>query len=121
MSKTNQKLGKMGEDIAAEFFEARGFIVLERNYRTSTGEIDLIVRKDDLIVFVEVKTRTSTRYGLPEEAITSTKQEHMVTSAEEYILSHPENSEFWRLDVLSILINQHNGNPQIEWFENAIS
>ena len=115
----NQKIGKWGEDCAFKYLESKGFKVLERNVRTPKGEIDLIALDHDVLVFVEVKTRSHNHAGYPEEAVTEEKLEHMINSAENWIQSHPEYENNWRLDVIAVTGAINAQNPQIEWFENA--
>ena len=76
MSGRNQKIGAWGESVATEYLEKRGFIIIGRNVRTPYGEIDIVVEKDGVAIFVEVKTRTSKSLGPPEIAVTPRKQEH---------------------------------------------
>lgn len=115
----NQIVGQWGEDCALAFLESKGFKVLDRNVRTPAGEIDLIALDHEMLIFVEVKTRSHNQAGYPEEAVTEEKLEHMIDSAEIWLEKHSEYQDNWRLDVISITgkLNQHN--PQIEWFENA--
>lgn len=115
-----QQIGRWGEDLAAKFLTMQGYAVVERNIRTPYGEIDLIAHADHLTVFVEVKTRTSTAFGQPEEAITAKKRAHMLSAAQAYIQSHPEMGGEWRVDVISIY-RRPGGNPEITHFENALS
>jgi putative endonuclease len=136
MKTPRQALGAWGEGLAAVFLEQRGYTILERNARTPYGEIDLVARQLDpqagfgphesdgpgeVIVFVEVKTRRSTAYGLPEEAITSRKRDHMLASAQAYMQDHPELVADWRIDVIAIQRISPPGEPLITHFENAIS
>lgn len=116
-----QRLGKWGEETAARYLTALGHEILEYNYRTPYGEIDLITRLDETIVFVEVKTRGSKILGMPEISVTARKQMHMLHSAEYYIQQHPQLSSTWRIDVIAI---QHLGtgeSPSIMHFENAVA
>lgn len=116
---TNQLFGKWGEDCAASYLEKKGAIIVARNVRTPAGEIDLIVLDREMLVFVEVKTR-STQVGVyPEEAITEEKLDHMINSAECYLDEHPEFPDNWRLDVIAINGKIGDKNPKIEWFENV--
>jgi putative endonuclease len=85
----NRKVGAWGENLA-------------RNVRTGAGEIDLIVRKGALLSFVEVKTRRSTSFGPPEEAITPAKQQRMSDAAELWLEAHPEEKSEWQLDVIAV-------------------
>ena len=120
MSRSRQSLGRWGEKLAADFLNEHGYIVLEKNVRTPYGELDLVTRQGEVIVFVEVKTRTSSVFGYPEEAITPRKQEHLLASAQDYLQAHPELSGDWRVDVISIECTSSEGTPEIKHFENAI-
>jgi putative endonuclease len=116
----NQIVGKWGEDIAANFLTRHGFALIGRNVRTPEGEIDLILKKEGELVFCEVKTRSLGEYGYPEDAVTDEKMEHMLASAESYLGEHPEFAENWRIDVVAVIGNLNDPQPQIEWFENAV-
>jgi putative endonuclease len=95
-------LGKAGEDRAAKFLADQGYRILERNYRTPHGEIDLIALHQGTIVFVEVKTRTSHAFGAPELAVTPQKQHRMVKSALGYIKYRKLHQVPCRFDVVAI-------------------
>lgn len=94
---------------------------MRRNVRTPYGEIDLIVKKDDEIVFVEVKTRSTSSYGFPEASITANKQQHLIDAAEFYFAEKAMNLEEWRIDVIAIRGFPGGPPPEIIHFENAIS
>jgi len=111
-----QALGRWGEAAAADFLQQRGDEILGRNVRTPHGEIDLITRRADIIVFVEVKTRTSRRLGFPEEAITPRKLAHMVAAAEHYAAEHA--IDHWQLDAVAVE-GQSGMKPVITHFENV--
>jgi putative endonuclease len=113
----NQRIGKWGEDIAAEHLAKRGHEVLARNARTPYGEIDIVARQGDSIIFVEVKTRTSNKMGLPEESITARKREHMLNAAQHYAAEH--EIDRWQIDVISIE-GKPGQQPKITYFENAL-
>lgn len=133
MSKLKQRLGRWGEQLAAEYLLARGYTIVAYNVRTPYGEIDLIAEqkrmpsdtsdagREPVIVFIEVKTRSSTTYGSPEDAITSKKQTHMIDSALAYLQAHPEIEADWRIDVIAIQGNQTSKEPQIIHFKNALT
>jgi putative endonuclease len=130
-----QRLGSWGEDLAADFLQKQGFEILARNLRTPHGEIDLVARKKAgdisepvrqnaqalLTVFVEVKARSGTEFGYPEQAVTAAKRLHLLAAAQEYILQHPETGGEWRVDVIAILRPRDGSAPQIRVFENAIT
>jgi putative endonuclease len=115
-----QSLGRLGENLACDFLINRGYCLVGRNVRTPYGEIDIIFTEGQRIMFVEVKTRTSLRYGLPETAITPKKRSAIIQGAEAFMLLHPEYENYdWQVDVISILLTDNN-DPQIEWFQNAV-
>lgn len=120
LTSTRRTTGRQGEDIAARYLQTRGYHILARNVRTPHGEIDLIARKDDILVFVEVKTRTSHKFGFPEEAVTPRKQAHLLAAAETYLAQHPESSETWQFDVIAIE-KPGNRSTCIVHFENILN
>ena len=119
MNDSRQALGRWGENVAAEYLARRGYVLVERNVRTDYGEIDLVTRQRDVVVFVEVKTRTTTAFGYPEESITARKKEHMIAAAQAYMQTHSEPRTNWRIDVIAIEA-QSKRDPQITHFENAV-
>jgi putative endonuclease len=116
-----QRLGRWGENVAAEYLTARGYQVLARNMRTPYGEIDLLCKKDGVMVFVEVKTRSGTEYGMPEAAVTPNKRDHLLASIAAYWQQAQEAECDWRIDVIAILRQNAGKNVEVEHFENAIS
>ncbi len=115
-----KKLGSWGEAYAAQYLTEKGYSILERNARTSYGEIDLIAEHLGVIVFVEVKPRTSKRFGYPEESVTSSKQAHLLASAQAYLQSHPHLDGDWRIDVIAIERRAAKDQPVIAHFEKAV-
>lgn len=94
--------GQSGEVIAVKFLRQQGYRILERNFRTKCGEIDIIARKKNQLVFIEVKTRSSSNFGLPEEAVTEKKLFHLRRCVEFYLLKKKLKVSY-RLEILSIL------------------
>lgn len=119
MSKQKQSLGRWGEETAARYLENKGYEIIAKNLRTEFGEIDLIARIGDQLVFVEVKARSSTDFGQPEESVTPSKQQHLHDAAETYLQQHPELDMEWRIDVISVR-RFENKPPEIVHFENAV-
>ena len=115
--KHNQRIGKWGEDTAADYLKQHSYEIIHRNVRTPYGEIDIVARHGDITIFVEVKTRTSNKMGLPEEAITQRKREHMLATADYYAAEH--EIDHWQIDVVSIE-GKPGAAPKITYFENAI-
>lgn len=119
MSNT-QALGRWGEAQAAEYLLEHGYTVLQRNIRTPHGEIDLLARGSEGLVFVEVKARSSASLGPPEISVTARKQTHLLASARAYLQEHPELDGDWRVDVLAIL-RRKGQPPEITHFENILT
>lgn len=112
----NQKIGQWGEQAASQYLSGLGYEMLEKNARTPYGEIDLVARLGSLTVFVEVKARTTRRFGLPEEAITPRKLSHMLSAAACYAADHA--IDHWRLDVVAVE-GIPGVTPRIAHFENV--
>lgn len=115
-----QSLGRRGEDIAAVFMQDQGYSLLERNARTAYGELDLVVRDQDVLVFVEVKTRSSSSLAPPEAGLTARKQTHLRAAAQAYVQAHPDLPGDYRIDVIAILGLRRGSAPEIVHFENAV-
>ena len=114
--KHNQKIGKWGEQVAAEYLQQRGYELLEKNTRTPFGEIDIVVRLEDVTIFVEVKARTTRSFGLPEEALTRRKLAHMLACAKHYVAEHEIDT--WQCDAIAVE-GSPGITPRIEHFENV--
>jgi putative endonuclease len=114
---SRQKLGLWGEEIAGKFLIEQGYTLLEKNFRTPYGEIDIIVSNGSQLVFVEVKTRRSASYGAPELAVDENKLRHLIESAQHYIVEKNVMKD-WQIDVIAIQIN-HSQDYEIKWFKNA--
>jgi len=113
-----RRFGDRGEDLAAAFFTLRGFRVICRNWSCRMGEIDLICEKDGIVHFVEIKTRRSTTYGHPEEAITRTKLEHFRRAIETYLRSAQPAPREYQADALAITVT--DGKPEFHYIENIL-
>jgi len=114
-----QVVGRWGENIAVEFLEKKGYTVVDRNVRAAHGEIDIVAIIDDLLVFVEVRTRSSHAFAYPEESVTLRKQAYILAAAEEYLRLHPDTSDSWQFDLIAVE-GRPGGNAQIEHFENIL-
>ena len=113
----NRKIGVWGEEVAADWLTERGCEVIARNARTPYGEIDIVARQDDVTLFVEVKTRTSKKMGLPEISVTPRKQRHMLAAAEYYAAEH--EVDHWQIDVITVE-GKPGTKPLITYFESAL-
>lgn len=112
-------IGKRGEDIAVEFLKKKGHKILERNFRKSYGEIDIISIHQNTLVFTEVKTRTSNQFGTPFESITSWKLKSLVKTAQLYKASHPKLPSALRIDAVSVKLLENGEAESIEHMENV--
>lgn len=104
----NKSTGKLGEDLATRFLEQSGYQVLARNYHTRYGELDIICRQNQSLVFVEVKARRNIRFGYPEEAITPRKIQHLKKAAWHYLEEKQTAYREIRFDVITILLDDNN-------------
>lgn len=105
MPHARRLLGNRGEALAEQFLTQRGYRVLDRNYRCTYGEIDLICRDGSCLVFVEVKTRRGSAFGAPEEAVTAAKMVHIVNAAGQYLALHDASEQQWRIDVVAVCLD----------------
>lgn len=120
MTTYRQRVGRMGEALARTHLEKIGYSVLHDNYRGKSGEIDLVARKDGVLVFVEVRTRKARGFGTPEESITQAKRDRMVALAHEYVQAHPADHSEWRIDVVAIELGRTGAPSRVEVIENAV-
>lgn len=117
MTHARQSFGLLGEDLACAFLEARGYALVTRRYRTKHGEIDIVARDGDYLVFVEVKARQDGNFGDPEEAVTLRKQQQMVWMATDYLARQGVGDVACRFDVIGI--NTRTAPPTITLIEDA--
>jgi len=117
MARGNRRAGDRGEEIALRHLLAGGYELVERNYRTRYGEIDLILHHGDCLVFVEVKLRRGTAFGEPVEAVTPRKQHTIRSIAEQYIAERELEFEEVRFDVIGIL--DSGVDPTVRHIEGA--
>ena len=100
----NKATGQAGEELAADYLKRLGYELLGRNYRCRGGEVDIVARDGATLVFVEVKTRRSTAFGLPQQAVTQFKQRQIARAAQTWLAQHRKHGTSARFDVLSVLL-----------------
>ena len=110
----------MGEKIARNFLKKRGYRIIETNYRCRNGEIDIVARQKGCLVFIEVRTKTSLKFGTPEESISATKRAKMRVTAARYLQSHQKLPESWRIDFVAVELDEKGKAERVEIFENAV-
>jgi len=119
VSNRRQRLGKLGEEMAAAYLQAKGYGLLVRNYRCRSGEIDIIAQDKNILVFIEVRCRSSDRFGYPQESILRGKQTKLRRAALEYLQSTPGKPKPVRFDVLALMYGEDSSLKHIEHIENA--
>ncbi|MFC2005578.1 YraN family protein [Chloroflexota bacterium] len=112
--------GTLGEKLARDFLKKQGYRILETNYRCPKGEIDIVAKHMDYLVFVEVRTKTSLEFGSPEESITQSKKERMRATAFHYCQEHDNLPLLWRIDVVAVELNKKGELSRVELIENAV-
>ena len=115
----NRRVGVWGEQVAAEYLVKHGYEIMEKNVYTPYGEIDLVCKHTDMLIFVEVKTRTNTELGFPEAGLTRRKATHLVKACEEYLLQRPNLPTDWSLDLIAVIGKPGDTTPQVDHFENV--
>ena len=116
-----KKLGDRGESLAACFLEAKGFGILERNYRCPVGEVDLVAQEGECLVFVEVRSRSSDAFGTPEESITQEKRQRLAQVAECYLAERGSSLPAWRIDLVAVDFGPGGSAQRVELFRNVVT
>jgi len=111
-------LGKKGEAVARHHLEKLGYTILEQNYKVKIGEIDMIAEHGNDLVFIEVKTRSSTTFGHPAEAVTRTKQHKIIRTAQYYLSCKKHKNRSMRFDVVAVLFSRQ-GVAKVEVIRDA--
>ena len=117
MSKQNLDLSKLGEDAAVDFLKTNGYKIITRNYKTKLGEVDIVARDRDTYCFIEVKTRRSDKFGLPQEAVSRFKQRQISKAALMFLKTNHLLDKKARFDVVSIIYSGYK--PKIDLIKNA--
>lgn len=102
-----QKIGKFGEDVATRYLIQKDYKILEKNFRCKKGEIDIIAKDNNNLVFIEVKTRSNLNYGTPAEAVNSSKIQHILNTAKVYLKIKNIKSAFIRFDVIEVYVQKN--------------
>jgi putative endonuclease len=113
----NKNLGEAGENLAVDYLEERGYKIIERNFQNKWGEIDIVAedKNEDIIVFVEVKTRIGEKFGLPEDAINKNKMNKLIKNADAY-MRFKKNQ--YRIDAICVVLNEEYNLERINYYKN---
>lgn len=113
------EVGKEGEAVARDYLEKKGYRVITQNWRTKYGEIDLIALHQGVLIFIEVRTKTHERFGIPEESINTKKQSRMINNAQAYMAIHRHRGPS-RIDAVCVVLG-HGSPARIDHYENITS
>src|SRR6266516_788340 len=119
--KARQGLSRTVDRLEADELSRRGYHILEKNFRCSYGEIDLVAEDAQDLIFVEVKTRRGSAYGLPEEAVTLRKQRKIVQVASYYLDLHTCSERSWRIDVVAVQLDKGGKPEEIRVYQHAVT
>ena len=118
MEDTTRARGIRGEDLAVKYLKKKGYKVIERNYRCQWGEIDLVARHKGTLIFVEIKSRSSSDFGLPQDAVDRFKQEKLIQVARAYMAEHHLQETIpARFDVVAVYLTPSG--PEMELIKDA--
>jgi putative endonuclease len=112
-------VGNYGENIALNYFFKNGYTLLRKNYRTKQGEIDIILKKNDILCFVEVKTRYNNNFGSPSQCIDFKKKKRIIKASLLYIYSEKLMTYNVRYDVVEVILNYNNDSFKVHHIESA--
>ncbi len=119
MKKFNKDIGSYGEDLALIYLKENNYSLISKNFRTSNGEIDLICKFKDIIVFIEVKSRYSFHFGIPCEAVTYYKQKQIINISKYFLFKYKLLNYNCRFDVIEVYFNKNNNLYNIEHIKDA--
>jgi len=115
-----RSLGRHGEEIAVAHLQGQGYSILDRNWRCSAGELDIVAREGETLAFVEVRTRRGNRFGSAEESITPAKQAKLVELAQTYLQEHSLSDQAWRIDVVAVEMDRRGEVKRLNLIRNAV-
>ncbi len=118
IKKFNLEKGNLGENIARKYLEEKGYKILEQNYKNKYGEIDLIAKYKNDLVFIEVKTRIGEQFGIPEDAINRDKVYRIIRNSQAYMLKNQSKQKIYRIDAICIVLNENEKVERINHYEN---
>ena len=121
ISPKRKETGAIGENLAAGYLKKHGYKIIQRNLRCREGEVDIIAQKGECLVFVEVRTKKNTAFGTPEESVTLSKREKLISLANAYVQTLRNQPQSWRIDVVAVELTPDNKVSRLEHIENAVS
>jgi putative endonuclease len=113
-------LGEAGEKLAAAFLKQKGYHILQTNFRCRAGEIDIVAEQAGDLVFIEVRSKSNSNFGSPEESLTGQKKAHLEAAVETYLQRLPQPPQNWRVDLVAVELDQRQKLRRIELLENVL-
>lgn len=120
MTYQHHETGKLGERLAREYLEKQGYRILGAGVRTKFGELDIIARDGETVVFVEVKTRRGDEHGTPEDAVDRRKQQHLSACAHAYLYEHKLLGSPFRIDIIAIELDESTRKARLRHLKHAV-
>ena len=120
MTYQHHETGKLGERIAREYLEKQGYCILDTGARTKFGELDIVAREGETMVFVEVKTRRGNMFGRPEDAVDRRKQHHLAACAHAYLYAHKLLAAPFRIDTIAIEMDEATHKAKLRHLKHAV-
>jgi len=120
MSTSRQQLGRRGEELARRRLEKMGYTILEANYRSGSGEIDVIAEHAGTLVFIEVRTRRGNALGTPEESVTPKKRSRMIDAAQAYLQANQAEDREWRIDMVAVEMSFDGRLQRVDVLQNVV-
>ena len=115
-----KELGAVGEKLARNFLKKKGYRIRQTNFRCREGQIDIVAERKGCLVFVEVRTKTGSSFGSPEESVTFAKKEKLMATALAYLDTHKDLPDNWGIDFVGIELDENGKTTRIELIENAV-
>ena len=119
MTRQRQSIGRHGEELAQKYLRQKHYKIVEKNFRCKSGELDIIAKEKNVVVFVEVRTKTSTRYGPAYNSVTYSKQKQVKRVAQFYISKYNLVNTQFRFDVIGITLTPQTGEYHLDHIQNA--
>jgi len=115
-------MGKLAEDLSCRFLKTKGYRIIERNFRSRYGEIDVIARKNNILIFLEIRSKSGSGFGIPEESLTAGKRQRLISTIMSYLDTHNNLPLDWRVDFVAVDLDPASGKAnRIEIYENALN
>ena len=120
MSTKRTQTGAYGEQIAAHYLVRQGYQILAQNWRCPEGELDVVAKQGNTLVFVEVRTRRGSRMGTPEESVTWAKQQKLIQLADAFLADYDNPDCDWRIDVIAVVLDKQDEVVRLNHIEAAV-